>query len=84
MTNFDRVANILLENLGVSRDEIRPDAKIIEDLQADSLDIVEIIIAMENEFSVQIEDQAADRIVTVQDIVDELDMILAGKRQATI
>jgi acyl carrier protein len=64
------VKNIIAEQLGVGEDEIKPTASFIEDLGADSLDIVELVMAMEEEFEVEIPDEEAENIKTVQDAVN--------------
>jgi acyl carrier protein len=65
----DRIAEIIVEQLGVSREEISPDASFVEDLGADSLDIVELVMAMEEEFDVEIPDDDAARIERIRDAV---------------
>ena len=65
----DRIAEIIAEQLGVSREEISPDASFVEDLGADSLDIVELVMAMEEEFDVEIPDDEAARIERIRDAV---------------
>ncbi|HVN37836.1 MAG TPA: acyl carrier protein [Myxococcota bacterium] len=69
MSLEDRVAEIIVEQLGVSREEISPDASFVEDLGADSLDIVELVMAMEEEFDVEIPDDDAARIERIRDAV---------------
>jgi acyl carrier protein len=66
---FDRVKQLILDQLDVDGDEIMPDARFIEDLGADSLDIVELIMAIEEEFELEIPDEHAERIATVGDAV---------------
>ncbi len=63
----ERVKEIICEQLGVEEDEINPDAKFIEDLGADSLDTVELVMAFEEEFNLEIPDEDAEKIVTVGD-----------------
>jgi len=70
MSLEDRVAEIIVEQLGVSREEVVPQASFIDDLGADSLDIVELVMAMEEEFEVEIPDEEAENIKTVQDAVN--------------
>jgi acyl carrier protein len=65
----ERIAEIIVEQLGVSREEISPDASFVEDLGADSLDIVELVMAMEEEFDVEIPDDDAARIERIRDAV---------------
>jgi acyl carrier protein len=64
-----KVKNIIAEQLGVGEEEIKPTSSFIEDLGADSLDIVELVMAMEEEFEVEIPDEEAENIKTVQDAV---------------
>ena len=64
-----KVKNIIADQLGVGEDEIKPTSSFIEDLGADSLDIVELVMAMEEEFEVEIPDEEAENIKTVQDAV---------------
>ncbi len=63
----DRVKEIIVEQLGVSADQVKPEARFIDDLGADSLDTVELIMALEEEFSVEIPDEDAEKMVTVGD-----------------
>ncbi|MFC3101233.1 acyl carrier protein [Altererythrobacter lauratis] len=65
----DRVKKIVVENLGVEEDKVTPDASFIDDLGADSLDIVELVMAFEEEFGVEIPDEAAEKINTVGDAI---------------
>jgi acyl carrier protein len=64
-----RVIEIIVEQLGVSEEEVTIEASFIEDLGADSLDLVELIMAMEEEFGIEISDEDAEKIQTVQDVV---------------
>jgi len=68
----DRVTEIIMEQLGVSREEIRPEASFIDDLGADSLDIVELVMAIEEEFDIEIPDEDAEKIQTIRDATDYL------------
>jgi acyl carrier protein len=65
----DRVKKIVVEHLGVEADKVTDDASFIDDLGADSLDIVELVMAFEEEFSVEIPDDAAEKISTVNDAI---------------
>ena len=65
-----KVRGIIAEQLGVAEDEIKTTSSFIEDLGADSLDIVELVMAMEEEFEVEIPDEEAENIKTVQDAVN--------------
>ncbi len=64
-----RVADIIAEQLGVSKEEVVPEASFIDDLGADSLDIVELVMAMEEEFDIEIPDDDAEKIQTIGDAV---------------
>lgn len=71
----DRVTKIIVEQLGVEESEVNPSASFIDDLNADSLDLVELIMALEDEFSegdqkLEIADEDAEKILTVQDAID--------------
>ncbi|AZI37231.1 acyl carrier protein [Caenibius tardaugens NBRC 16725] len=69
----DRVKKIVVEHLGVEADKVSPDASFIDDLGADSLDIVELVMAFEEEFGVEIPDDAAEKIGTVGDAIKYID-----------
>jgi len=64
-----RVKEIVCEQLGVNDDEVTPEASFIEDLGADSLDIVELVMALEEEYEMEISDEDAEKIKTVQDVI---------------
>jgi len=74
----DRVTEIIMEQLGVSREEVRPEASFIDDLGADSLDIVELVMAMEEEFDIEIPDEEAEKIQTIADATNYLKAQLDG------
>ena len=65
----DRVTEIIVEQLGVSKEEVVPEASFIDDLGADSLDIVELVMAMEEEFDIEIPDEDAEKIQTIHDAI---------------
>ena len=73
MSTFDKVKEIVVEQLGVDADGVNIDSTFIDDLGADSLDIVELIMAFEEEFNVEIPDEIAEKIKTVKDTVDYID-----------
>ncbi len=73
MSAFDKVKNIVVEQLGVSEADVQIDSTFIDDLGADSLDIVELIMAFEEEFEIEIPDDAAEKIKTVHDAVEYIE-----------
>jgi acyl carrier protein len=66
----EKVKKIIVEQLGVEAEEVTPEAKFIEDLGADSLDTVELIMALEEEFGIEIPDEEAEKIITVKDAIE--------------
>ena len=73
MSTFEKVKDIVVEQLGVDADEVQIESTFIDDLGADSLDIVELIMDFEEEFGIEIPDEAAEKIKTVQDVVTYID-----------
>jgi acyl carrier protein len=69
----DRVKKIVVEHLGVEESKVTEEASFIDDLGADSLDIVELVMAFEEEFGVEIPDDAAEKITTVNDAIEYID-----------
>ena len=67
---FDKVKEIIIEQLGVPESTVTTEASFIDDLGADSLDIVELIMALEEEFDLEIPDSDAEKVVTVGDVVE--------------
>lgn len=70
---FETVQNIVVEQLGVEAEQVKPEAKFAEDLGADSLDVVELVMAFEEEFDIEIPDEAAEKIATVQAAVEYIE-----------
>ena len=66
----DRVNKIIVEQLGVKPEDVKPEASFVEDLGADSLDTVELVMALEEEFETEIPDEEAEKITTVQEAID--------------
>ena len=73
MENFDKVKEILVDVLGVKAEDIKPESKFVDDLGADSLDLVELIMSFEDKFGIEISDEEAEKIVTVKDALDYID-----------
>ena len=69
MAILDEVKEVVAEQLGVNIDEIKEDSKFVDDLGADSLDVVELVMALEEKFNIEIPDEAAEKIATVADAV---------------
>ena len=72
-TTFERLKKIIVEQLGVDEDEVTPTASFVEDLNADSLDLVELIMSLEEEFGMEISDEDAERIQKVSDAVEYIE-----------
>jgi acyl carrier protein len=70
MSSDKKIKQIIAEQLGLNEDEILDSASLLDDLGADSLDIVELVMAMEEEFEMEIPDEDAEKIVTVKDVID--------------
>ncbi len=70
MSIEERVKEIIVDQLGVDEGEVTPDAKFIDDLGADSLDIVELVMALEEEYDIEISDEEAEKIQTVGDAIE--------------
>lgn len=70
MTIEEKVKNVIVEQLGVSPDEVVPEASFVDDLGADSLDLVELVMVLEEVFEREIPDEDAEKIQTVQDAID--------------
>jgi len=75
----EKVKNIICEQLDVSEEVVVPTASFVDDLGADSLDQVELIMAMEEEFDITIPDEDAEKIATVQDAIDYINKAMAKK-----
>ena len=71
-TNEERVKKVIMEQLGVNEDQVTDNASFVDDLGADSLDTVELVMALEEEFDCEIPDDAAEKIQTVKDAIDFL------------
>ena len=69
---FEKLQKIIAEVLDLSEEEIRPDSTFVDDLGADSLDVFQIIMGIEEEFDIEIDNEEAEKITTVQDAVDQI------------
>jgi acyl carrier protein len=72
MSAEEKVVDIIVEQLSVDKDKVVPGASFVDDLGADSLDLVELIMAMEEAFDIEIPDEVAEKITTVQDAIDHV------------
>jgi acyl carrier protein len=70
MALFDEVKEVVVEQLNVNPDEVKEDSKFVEDLGADSLDVVELVMALEEKFDIEIPDEDAEKITTVKDAIE--------------
>lgn len=73
MENFDKLKEILIDILGAKEEDVKAESKFVDDLGADSLDLVELIMAFEDRFGIEISDEDAEKIVTVKDALDYID-----------
>ena len=73
MSVEDRVKNIIVEQLGVDEEEVTPDASFVDDLGADSLDTVELVMAFEEEFGIEIPDEDAEKITRVKEAIEYIE-----------
>jgi acyl carrier protein len=73
MAVADKVKSIIVEQLGVEADEVKPDASFTDDLGADSLDIVELVMAFEEEFGIEIPDEQAEKIGRVREAIEYIE-----------
>ncbi len=73
MALLDDIKEVVVEQLSVNPDEVKPDSKFVEDLGADSLDVVELVMALEEKFDIEIPDDEAEKIQTVQDVVNYIE-----------
>ncbi len=69
MSVEEKIKEIIVDQLGVSADEVKPESSFVEDLGADSLDLTELIMAMEEEFGLEIDDDEAQKLLSVKDVI---------------
>ena len=80
MAVSDKVKSIIVEQLGVDEEEVTPDASFVDDLGADSLDTVELVMAFEEEFGIEIPDEDAETITRVKEAVEYIESHAKGKK----
>ena len=73
---LEKIQEMLAEALNLSVDKVTPDAKIVDDLGADSLDVVELLSRLEDEYGVTIPDEEVEQLVTVQDVANEIEKLV--------
>ncbi len=78
MSVDQRVRNVIVDQLGVEEENIRPEASFVDDLGADSLDLVELVMALEEEFGAEIPDEDAEKLTCVKDVVDYISLHAPG------
>lgn len=76
---FEKLQDIIVDVLNVQKDEVKPETTFVDDLGADSLDIFQIIMGIEEEFDIEIDNDEAEKIVTVQDAVDQIKKAVDNK-----
>ena len=69
---FEKIQKIIAEEMNLNVDEVKPESRFVEDLAADSLDVIQIVLKLEEEFDIEIPDDAVEQISTVQDAVDQI------------
>jgi len=73
MENFEKIKEIIVDVLGANKDDIKQESKFVDDLGADSLDLVELIMSLEDKFQIEISDSDAEKIITVKDALDYIE-----------
>lgn len=73
--SLEKVTDIIVEQLGVNADQVKPEAKLVEDLGADSLDAVELVMAIEEEFNLEVPDEEAEKLQSVGDILSYIEKV---------
>jgi acyl carrier protein len=80
MTVAEKVKSIIVENLGVDEEEVTPDASFVDDLGADSLDVVELVMAFEEQFGLEIPDEDAEKITRVKEAIEYIEQHAKAKK----
>ncbi len=75
----ERVTDIVVEQLGLERDKVHPESKFVDDLGADSLDTVELVMALEEEFEIEIPDEEAEKITTLREAISYIEQHASNK-----
>lgn len=75
----ERVTDIVVEQLGLERDKIKPESKFVDDLGADSLDTVELVMALEEEFDIEIPDEQAEKITTLKEAIAHIEAHMSNQ-----
>lgn len=70
---YEKLRGMVAEQLGVAQDEVRPEARLREDLQADSASVMMLVMDLENEFGIEVEDDAIEKVKTVKDMADYIE-----------
>ena len=81
MSTFEKVKSVVIEQLGVKENEVKSESRFVEDLGADSLDTVELVMAIEEEYGIEIPDEDAEKAKTVGDVVEYINKKLGVKEQ---
>ncbi|HQI38694.1 MAG TPA: acyl carrier protein [Spirochaetota bacterium] len=71
--DFEKIKKIIVDQLGVDESEVTPEASFVDDLGADSLDTVELVMALEEEFGIEIPDEDAEKLLTVEDVINYIE-----------
>lgn len=80
MSVFEDVRDVVVEQLSVSPESVKMESKIIEDLGADSLDVVELVMALEEKFNIEIPDSEAEKLIQIQDVVNYIEKLESDKK----
>ncbi|MFW5770319.1 MAG: acyl carrier protein [Spirochaetota bacterium] len=75
--DFDKIKKIIVDQLGVDDSEVTPEASFVDDLGADSLDTVELVMALEEEYGIEIPDEDAEKLLTVEDVIKYIEAKLS-------